>query len=694
VAQLETPPEINYLAKDYAGFRQLLLDHLSLWLPGWAEEHPADLGHALVEVLAYAADYLSYYQDAVATEAYLGTARLRRSVKRHVRLLNYPWHEGCNARVWVQVQVKDGELSLPKGTKLLTRLEGGGTEVVIQPNSPAYAEAMTQAPTVFETMLDITLHEAHNQLQFYTPPLDEWADRPYILKEGATSTELLYPEGEVELAVGKEGATSTELLYPEGEVELAVGQVLIFEETRNPQTGREEDADPRHRHAVRLTHVEPRTHDDRVVIEWGVDDAVPFDLCLAACYDGIHAEEMSVALGNIVLADHGLTIKDEELPGSPRAGRYSPHLAQAGLTFSVPFYRDRTASWSAKKMLGQEPHQAMPSLILYERTTVLPGEEGRALPILNKIDKESYLIKNWTVRSELMSSGTYERDYAVEIEGDGRAYLQFGFADVGWRPEAADASFVANYRIGNGSAGNVGRDTIGHIVTNDKRIIAVRNPLPAQGGTKRVETEEARQHAPLSYRSSPPCVTESDYARAAERHPQVAAAVAQIHWTGSRHTIYIHVQRRGDRSLDEIFRRELVEFMERFRLAGCDLEIQGVRSVPIEIALVFDLKPHHQASSVIDALQKTFSSERTLPDEKVGFFHPDCWTFGQAVYQSQVIARAMDVPGVARVAVDTFRRIGAAEKKDDPIPVGSLEIVRLHNDPGDPSQGTIKFTPR
>ena len=50
-------------------------------------------------------DYLSYYQDATATEAYLGTARQRVSVRRHARLLDYAMHDGCNARVWVQVRV-------------------------------------------------------------------------------------------------------------------------------------------------------------------------------------------------------------------------------------------------------------------------------------------------------------------------------------------------------------------------------------------------------------------------------------------------------------------------------------------------------------------------------------------------------------------------------------------------------------
>ena len=43
-------------------------------------------------------DRLAYWQDAVAVEAYLGTARRRTSVRRHARLLDYHVHEGCSAR--------------------------------------------------------------------------------------------------------------------------------------------------------------------------------------------------------------------------------------------------------------------------------------------------------------------------------------------------------------------------------------------------------------------------------------------------------------------------------------------------------------------------------------------------------------------------------------------------------------------
>ena len=33
------PPPLNYLARDYASFRQLMLDRLALSVPGWAERN-------------------------------------------------------------------------------------------------------------------------------------------------------------------------------------------------------------------------------------------------------------------------------------------------------------------------------------------------------------------------------------------------------------------------------------------------------------------------------------------------------------------------------------------------------------------------------------------------------------------------------------------------------------------------------
>ena len=65
-AQALPAPEINYLARDYGSFRQMILDRLAVTAPGWREQHVPDTAVAVVEILAYVADHLSYYQDAVA----------------------------------------------------------------------------------------------------------------------------------------------------------------------------------------------------------------------------------------------------------------------------------------------------------------------------------------------------------------------------------------------------------------------------------------------------------------------------------------------------------------------------------------------------------------------------------------------------------------------------------------------------
>ena len=116
-------PDIDYLAKDYASFRQLMLDRMALTMPAWQERNPADVEVALVELLAYVGDNLSYFQDAVATEAYLGTALKRPSIRRHARLLDYRMHEGCNARAWVCFEMEDTSADgaeLPPGSPVLS----------------------------------------------------------------------------------------------------------------------------------------------------------------------------------------------------------------------------------------------------------------------------------------------------------------------------------------------------------------------------------------------------------------------------------------------------------------------------------------------------------------------------------------------------------------------------------------------
>jgi hypothetical protein len=641
-------PQIDYLAKDYASFRRLLLDRMAVTMPGWTERNPADLGVALVELLAYAGDQLSYYQDAVATEAYLGTARRRTSVRRHARLVDYFLHDGVNARTWVCFdvdQVLRGDPLLPAGTALLTRSVEG--EVTLPPE--ALGRALADSPLVFETLHDVgLLKPSRNAIPFYT-----WGDARCCLPKGGTCATL-------------DGSAD--------ELELEQGDVLIFEEVLGPVSELEVDADPGHRHVVRLDRppverVDPLTGRKVLDICWHAEDALPFPLCLFEV-PGRPGETrgVSVAHGNVALADHGLTLHDGGLRPAevPEGGRYRPVLSRPGLSHREPYDHDLARVLPAASALRTDLRAGMPAV-------VLQGEG-----------------EDWRPQRDLLASDRFEPEFVVEMEGDGQAHLRFGDGVRGRRP-AGGTRFTATYRVGNGTAGNLGADAIGRVVTAEAGIGRVRNPLPAVGGTEPEPLEQVPLDAPHAFRVQERAVTEADYATTAQRHPQVQRAAATRRWTGSWHTMFVTVDRKGGVAVDDRFRAELRAFLDRFRMAGYDLEIDAPRFVPLDVALSVCVTPGSLRSEVKQALLEALGS-RDLPDGRRGFFHPDNFTFSQPVHLSQVVAAAMGVPGVQWVEPTRFQRWGrdpAGELAAGRVSFERLEIARLDNDANAAENGRL-----
>ena len=70
-------------------------------------------------------------------------------------------------------------------------------------------------------------------------------------------------------------------------------------------------------------------------------------------------------------------------------------------------------------------------------------------------------------------------------------------------------------------------------------------------------------------------MTEADYAEVAERHPQVQRAAATFRWTGSWHTVFVTVDRIGGTEVTPDFELELRAHLEKYRMAGYDLEVDG-----------------------------------------------------------------------------------------------------------------------
>jgi hypothetical protein len=718
-------PEISYLAKDYGTLRQLILDRLALVMPEWRERHAADFGITLVELLAYTGDYLSYYQDAVATEAYLETARKRISVRRHARLVDYFLHEGCNARAWLFLRCDARKqcfsrgdiafITLPGGT--LTEPRDGLDQADLEKCSPGTFEYFEPMPAQF------CLSEAHNEIGIYT-----WGNSLCCLPRGATKTVLIdeWLPGPSEIA-GEPGYEHKEYEHdcapaqppappPMRKLQLQVGDFVLFEEMIGPKTGSAADRDPSHRHVVRITRVteiEDPLFRKKVAgyktdfgtplleIEWSPRDAIPFPLCLSVLGPA-DAEtpcrlicDVSIARGNVILVDHGRTVEEPPAPdtvptdrtdvfcdGEGRvsetivtAGEFQPTLPRGPLVFGEPLSSRGPASF----LFDQDPRRALPAVKLASRESE-PNE--------------------WLPRNDLLESDGDAPHFAVEIDDEGTAHLRFGDGESGRAPEAG-LQFIASYRIGGGTAGNIGAESIRQLVWPGKLridgvISEVRNPLPARGGLPPEPIAEGKLFAPRAFRKKlERAITPEDYAAIVMREfpDDVQRAGAELRWTGSWYSVRVAIDPLGSEKVSDALCEKIERVLRRYRRMGHDLEVVPARYVPLEIAITICVLPHFLRGHVEAALLDVFQSGLRQNGER-GFFHPDNLTFGDSIYLSRIVAAAQSLEGVESVQVTKLRRRFESanhELDNGVLRIRPLEIPRLDGDPLHPENGSLKL---
>jgi hypothetical protein len=906
----DTPPPINYLAKDYGSFRTILLDRLNQLVPTWGGSAEADIGVAMAEVIAYVGDYLSYQQDAVATEAYIETARSRISLRRHARLVDYFVHDGANARAWVQLQVSMQVFLDSTITRFYTFAPGMPSSLAV--GSGNEEAALAAGVIVFEPMQDAELYPEHNQMLFYT-----WGDLNCCLAQGATEATLL-------------GS------YPN----LQPGDVLIFQEVLGPQTGDPADADLRHRCAVRLTQVTTQNGQSQPLvdplfeqgtgnpvvsaaqqptliteIQWSTDDALSFPVCISSTFSSSSSgaqtiTNVSVVLGNVVLADQGLSLTNIALPTVPEPElyqpasaaqnrcnpqlptpfpvRYWPQLKDTPLTQAVPLpeagapvttaivnlltngfvmltdangypslaiQADQPLAWPqnfgvsvaqnttnpsnfdlsvvydpADVAVGSPVLELFPNLSLtttdwnYAKTQInlyskfiqvpasfTPGSPPSGFPaapillansgitelvdsmhapympvqpvnplswppnfgvlaqgdqqqssqfnllvvynpttggvgvqvpvvvetfpkqtlatVSQTFDSGSQLVSvesfeeqpnmnlsaydlmnydatqavpaitltgadesestTWKPLPDLLESGPSDPNFVVEVESTGVTRLRFGDGINGEFP-ASGTTFTANYRIGNGTAGNVGANSLIYFA-GDPRIAKCTNPIPASGGVDPETNDQICRRAPQAFMTQERAVTMVDYENVTEMNPQVEEAVAELRWTGSWYTVFIAAEPTNAGNLSPALQKALTGLVNRYRLAGQDIQLESPQYVPLEIKLTVCVDPDYFQVYVKQELLQVLGSQ-TQPNGQPGYFAPDTFSFGETVYLSPIYAAARQVAGVTSVAATVFQPQGIATKNylhRGEIPLGPLQIARMDNDPSYPNHGQL-----
>lgn len=135
--------KIDYLSRDFAGFRSSLLQYAQTSFPEWTPGSQGDFGVVMVDLFSYVGDVVSYYTDRAQFENYLPTATQRESILNLAFMLGYIPYSGSPA----------------KGTVNLVNVLGTATPTVV----PAGLQVITDrvealdGPVTFETDVDVTL---------------------------------------------------------------------------------------------------------------------------------------------------------------------------------------------------------------------------------------------------------------------------------------------------------------------------------------------------------------------------------------------------------------------------------------------------------------------------------------------------------------------------------------------------------
>ena len=494
---------------------------------------------------------------------------------------------------------------------------------------------------------------------------------------------------------------------------LAVGDLVLFEEVKGVEPGAAPDAG--HRQIVRVIEVEDvedplyaSTLDSsgRLVarngspalpltrIRWSRDDALRFPLCLSSRAPGADlVEGISVARGNLVLADHGQTVDEQVADPPPLSDElrfYRLPLRLAPLTMECrPF-------WSPL-----EPQ---------DRGDLSCDVRAAKPTVWVEISFPGPIVERWTPVDDLLDATEFDETFVVEVDEGGRAILRFGDGVNGRRVDDA-TRFRTVYRTGNGRAGNVGVDALAHVAVGSPAaftwLVGVRNPLAAQGGVDPETIEETRQRAPLAFRADQPrAVTEQDWAAAAEKQAGVDGAVASFRWTGSWYTVFVAIDPSdpqalvddavGHLVLEPSFEQRLRDALTGYRLAGYELELRPPEFAPLDIAVDVCARPGYFRGDVAQAVRNALSA-RDLGGGRRGFFHRSNFSFGQPVFLSRLYAAVERVDGVDSLVVTRFQRYGRPENGElaaGTIAVGRFEVAQLENDPNFLERGALAVNVR
>jgi hypothetical protein len=681
-------PVIDYLAKDFHSFKHLLINAMRARVPNWQPTSEADLDQVIIDLIAADADELSDYQDRVMNEAYLGRARKRVSLSRYGRLMDYHIHQGNQASSWVVLLVNAG-FTLDRSLGVWTGHDWRADDAVIFASQHDSDHTQNCFPEI-------------NELKLYT-----WGNAITALDAGSS---------EADVHNGVSGMTELQAnrlrdIFRSDDI-----QYLLIEQKLNPDTGTPNGVDKTARQVLQLLDADAAADsvEDPVAGEWFVRIYWRESDQLKRCYrfvaqiPNMPAEDgISKFHGNLIRVTHGrphithYVTEGEPLGTNDDTQFESIEFKHYEKIINGQLLRSKNDSDAEQlPVFARIPHR----FLAYQNTS--PGGEERTQAAL-QVDVSGF-TGMWDEQSDLIESEPDDSHFIVETDELERSTIYFG-NNVNGRALPDDAEIICAYQIGKGMDGNIGADTLlgfDNSASGFPAINQIWNPLDITDGRAPELRDEIIRRVPEAYRARQlRAITLADYVKRAEELEAVSHAHARYAWTGSWRTVRVSIDLKAGYSWDEE-KLTIKAYLDAVRLMGEDLELRDASFVSLDIFLRLCAHSDYWPEDLVHELSTEFSETYTV-DGRTGFFHPDLWTFGQTIHASQVIGRALSVPGIERVLLLSMRRwhsvtgpsthvvqLNPADLSSievNSIEVEPYEIIRVASDPNHLEKGRIQF---
>ena len=663
-------PQIDYLARDFWSLRQTLLDFASVEYPEWEFKTESDMAMMLLEIMAALGDEFAYIQDRYAQEAYLSTATQPQSVINLARLVDYEPFYGRAAQTLLAFGVTGNTTSTPKDFSSF--------------NTPDRVFALREGIGVipFELLEAIEMRPRWNSVDAYNPD-------PSI---------PCLPIGAQQIYLEIDNVT---------ELEKLVGRDIIL------RSGLAAADEPDRSWEVTISKIPEVINDilfnkTVVLIEWDQTQATPFEMPLSSttvhlnCAHVIAGEtvEEIFRVGSVedIRTRYAGDPKLDEYLSYPRAIERQGACENSQRSRIVRYGLQTTEEEGLAWVIQGKSKKARPAITLFEIDLSDPSQDSHWEFVDKTLDGDGgeplYTVEHgmWReVRRFRKPSGdVVQRDYA-SAQGFS---IRFGDGAFGRAP-TEDSIFKVSYLTAPGTHANLPRDTVnlttrpGNSAPGMQMLNWVTNPFAITSAKPPELLDEIRQNAPEAFRALPRrAVRTEDYKQILDLEDHIQQSNGNTRWTGSWNTDFISVDPMGTTLLDLKLRQEIENELNCIRQSGRSVCLKDAQYLAVDIKVSVCAEASASNAKVIRDITRRLARH----DSRSSYFHPDNFSFGDALIRSQLESEIHSVAGVKAVEAINVRIRGRGDFQpmEPRITIAPHQIFQLSNDPTQPHKGHLE----